>query len=90
MLRCKSCEEQHHSECIDVEITVEVKKNAIDFKCGWCDPYISFINKLKKKEGAASSKPEELPTLVPNDESDIMRVDQPQQDDENEDQSDAR
>ena len=67
-----------------------MKKNANDFQCGWCDPYISFINNLKKKEGAASSKPEELPTLVPNAESDVMQVGQLHQDDENEDQNDAR
>ena len=90
MLRCKSCKERYHPECIDVEITHDVKKYANGFKCGWCDSYISFINKLKKKEGAASSKPEELPTLVPNAERDIMQVDQLHQDDENEDQNDAR
>ena len=72
-LYCNAGEEWHHPECIDVGITDEVKKNANDFKCSWCDPHISFINKLKKKEGAASSKPEELLTLVANDESGILQ-----------------
>ena len=84
MLRCKCCEEWNHPDCLDIEVTAEVKEKAEDFKCDWCDPYIAFMSKLKRKEGTMPTGSKNAPPL---DHCDV-EVDQSEQDDQSLDQND--
>ena len=50
MLRCNCCEEWFYPDGLDAGATAEVQEKTEDLKHDWCDPYIAFITKLKRKE----------------------------------------
>ena len=86
MLRCKCCEEWFHHNCLDVEVTAEAQAKAEDFKCDWCDPYIAFKSKVKGKEGKVPTGPNNALPLYHCE----MKVVQPEQDDQSQEQIDDR
>ena len=86
MLWSECCENWFHPDCLDVELTDEVKKKARDFKCDRCDECIAFISKLKRKEGTKLTGPGKAPHLDRCE----MAVDQPEQDDQPQDQNGNR